>query len=131
MESSDVYGRISKTCVALALAGTLSLHWAFLQTVAWMGMVASYSEHAPLWEALAYTFDGKHPCCLCRAIAAGKKSEQKNEFTSQNLNFEFPPAKENPIFIAPASFQLLPQLNSFSESLLPEPPTPPPRGCFA
>jgi hypothetical protein len=126
-----MFGRISKTSVAIALVATLSLHWAFLQTVAWMGMVVSYSEHAPLREALASTFDGKHPCCLCRAIAAGKKSEGKNEFTAQNLNFEFPPAKGNPIFIPPASFQLLPQLNSFSESLLPKPPSPPPRGCFA
>ena len=58
------------------------IHWVALQTVAWAGMIVSYSEKAPLKTALAETFDGKHPCPLCKAIAAGKKSEKKSEFTA-------------------------------------------------
>jgi len=93
-------------------------------------MLADNLQSCSLHDAVVKTFDGKHPCCLCKAIAAGKKSEKKNEFTGQNQKLEFPPAKENPVLIAPSSFQLLPQGNSFAESLPQKPPTPPPRGFF-
>ena len=65
------------------------------------------------------------------AKAPEKKSEKKDEFASQNLKFEFLPARENPVLMAPASFQLLPQLNSFAESFPQKPQTPPPRGLLA
>lgn len=106
------------------------IHWVALQTVAWAGMIVSYSEKAPLKTALAETFDGKHPCPLCKAIAAGKKSEKKGEFTAPTPKLEFPPAQENPVLIAPWDFQLLPQANFFADSLAQRPPTPPPRGFF-
>lgn len=119
--------RLGKTFVAMALATTLGTHWALLQSVAWVGMIVSYSERAPLKEALVQTFDGKHPCCLCKAIAAGKKSEQKSEFTLQIQKLEFPPIEESFVLIVPSQFQLLPLANTFAVSLLQEPPTPPPR----
>ena len=95
------------------LVVSTGIHWVALQTVAWAGMIVSYSEKAPLKTALAETFDGKHPCPLCKAIAAGKKSEKKNEFTAPMPKLEFPPAQENPVLIAPSNFQLLPQANFF------------------
>ena len=94
-------------------------------------MVVTYSENAPLKEALVKTFDGKHPCCLCKAIAAAKKSEKKIEFALQMQKLEFPPSPEHFILVAPARFQLLPLANSSAESLTQEPPTPPPRSIFA
>ena len=123
--------RLGKMLVVVALVATLGAHWALLQTVAWTTMLAGNLESGSFCVAVAKTFDGKHPCCLCRAIAAGKKSEKKNEFTALNLRFEFLLAKENPALVAPAGFQLLPQLNSFAESLPQKPQTPPPRGCLA
>jgi hypothetical protein len=57
-----VLTRLSKLVLALALAGSIGLHWAFLQAVAWTGMVASYACILPISEALQKTFDGKHPC---------------------------------------------------------------------
>jgi len=57
-----VLTRLSKLVLALALASSIGLHWAFLQAVAWMGMVASYARVLPISEALQKTFDGKHPC---------------------------------------------------------------------
>jgi len=53
----------------------MGLHWIALQSVAWTTMVIEYSKRAPLREAVAQTFDGAHPCSLCHAVAAGKKSE--------------------------------------------------------
>ena len=82
-------------------------------------------------ESVARTFDGKHPCPICKAIAAGKKSEKQNEFTLKMQKLEFPPVKENPVLIAPSHFRLLPQVNFFSEALTQKPLTPPPRGFFA
>ena len=63
----SVIARFPRFLIVLALAGSIGLHWAFLQSVAWDGMVISYSEDAPLSEALAKTFDGRHPCFLFRA----------------------------------------------------------------
>lgn len=123
--------RLGKMLVVLALVATLGAHWTLLQTVAWTAMLADNLQAGSFHDAVTKTFDGNHPCCLCKAIAAGKKSEKKNAFTAPNLKFEFPPAKENPVLIAPASFQLLPQANSFADSFPQTPPSPPPRGCFA
>ena len=55
----------------------LGLHWTLLQTVAWTRMLLDYSRSAPLRTAVAMTFDGRHPCALCRAIKQGRESEQK------------------------------------------------------
>ena len=117
--------------VIVALIATSGVHWAVLQSVAWAGMIVSYSETSPLKMALSETFDGKHPCPLCRAIAAGKKSEKKNEVALQLNKLEFPPAPENFVLIAPSRFPLLPLTNTFAESTTQQPPTPPPRGFFA
>jgi hypothetical protein len=109
----------------------LGAHWALLQTVAWTTMLADNLRTQSVKEAVTETFDGNHPCPLCKAIAAGKQSEKKTEFTLQTQKLEFPPVKESPILFAPSAFQLLPQANFFTESLTQKPLTPPPRGFFA
>ncbi len=126
-----MFVRFGKILVVFALVATLGAHWALLQTVAWTTMLADNLQSSSFQDAVTKTFDGKHPCSLCKAIAAGKKSEKKNDFTAQNLKFEFPPVKGNPVLMAPASFKLLPLANSFAGFLPQQPPTPPPRGCFA
>jgi hypothetical protein len=62
---------------ALALLQILGGHWALLQTSAWLGMIVQYSQRAGLKAGLAQTFDGEHPCSVCKAIEDGKKQEQK------------------------------------------------------
>jgi hypothetical protein len=81
--------RLTRLAIVVALACSIGLHWGFLQSVAWVGMVVSYSQDAPLREALAKTFDGKHPCPLCKEIAKGKQSEKKSESAPAGTNFEF------------------------------------------
>ena len=107
----------------------LGAHWALLQTVAWTTMLADNLRTHSLSESVARTFDGKYPCPLCKAIAAGKKSEKKSEFTLQTQKLEFPPAKQNPVLFAPSQFELLPLVNSFADSFAAKPPTPPPRAA--
>ena len=129
-KSFIVFVRFGKFVVIAALVATTGAHWILLQSVAWTTMLADNLHSVSLQEALVKTFDGRHPCCLCKAIAAGKRSEKKKEFTSQMQKLEFPPAKENFALIAPLRFQLVPQANTFAESLTQRPPTPPPRGFF-
>ena len=82
----------------------LGAHWALLQTVAWTTMLADNLRTHSLSESVARTFDGKYPCPICKAIAAGKKSEKKNEFTLQTQKLEFPPAQGKPSFICAIGF---------------------------
>ena len=80
---------LSLTCVSvratvrfitvLVLVLSLGLHWAFLQTVAWTGMIISYSQGSSFKEAVAKTFDGKHPCSLCKVIQQGRAEEKKQD----------------------------------------------------
>jgi hypothetical protein len=126
-----VLARFGKYLVVVALVTATGLHWAVLQSVAWTTMLADNLCTQSLTEAVTHTFDGRHPCCLCKAIAAGRKSEQKKEFTAPIQNLEFPPVKENFVLIAPSRFQLLSQADTFADSLTQRPPTPPPRGTFA
>jgi hypothetical protein len=68
--------RIGIAFCMLALLQIIGGHWAVLQTTAWIGMIFQYSQHGGIRAGLTETFDGAHPCSLCRAIKAGNKKEQ-------------------------------------------------------
>jgi hypothetical protein len=125
-----VFKRIGKIFLAIALTAMLGAHWALLQTVAWTTMLADNLQSNSFQVAAEKTFDGQHPCCLCKAIAAGKQSEKKTEFDLQTQKLEFPPAKQNFALIAPSQFQLLPLENFSAKSLAKKPLLQPPRGFF-
>jgi hypothetical protein len=61
-------------CAALMLIGG---HWAALQVVAWTGMLWTYSSKGSLVSAVEKTFDGQHPCGLCKTISKGRSDEEK------------------------------------------------------
>ena len=65
-----MFYRLPRLAIVAALACSLGLHWGFLQSMARVGMVVNYSQGGTVGDALAKTFDGKHPCALCKAIAA-------------------------------------------------------------
>jgi hypothetical protein len=90
-----------KFAVAMALVLAVGGHWAVLQTAAWVGMVISYSQDAPLKEAVAKTFDGQHPCKLCKAVQAGKTSEQKQASSNVETKLDFWLARSASLFDAP------------------------------
>lgn len=123
--------RCGKLFVVFALVFSTGAHWAALQTVAWTTMLARNLCSDSLSEAVSKTFDGKHPCCLCKAIAAAKKSQKKSEAVSSVLKMEFPPAAEAMNLFPPARFEIFPEQNRFAESLSSKPPSPPPRGWLA
>jgi hypothetical protein len=122
--------RLGKILVVIALTTMVGLHWTLLQTVAWTGMLANNLCTESLSQAVANTFDGDHPCPLCRAIAAAKKSEKKSEALASSLKFEFPPAQSGLALTAPPRPQPAPALDFFPQSCRQKPPTPPPRSFF-
>ncbi len=71
--------RLSRLLLALALVGAVGGHWAVLQSVAWVSMVATYSQDATVEEAITKTFSGKAPCQLCKVVAEGKNAEKQQE----------------------------------------------------
>ena len=121
---------IGKIFLIVALAAMLGAHWAALQTVAWTAMFADNLQSSSFQAAVTKTFDGQHPCCLCKAIAAGKKSEKKTEFSFPSQKLEFPPLNEIFALIAPPAFQLLPQKNFSAKLSHKNRCLQPPRGLF-
>lgn len=51
-----------------------------VQTVAWMTMLGkTYSRTGSVQVAVSETFDGQHPCCLCRKAQAMAEEQQRRE----------------------------------------------------
>ncbi len=69
-----------------ALIVAVSGPWAVLQSVAWVGMVISYSQDATLSEAISMTFDGEHPCKICTVVKEGRKAEQEQPAVLKTQN---------------------------------------------
>lgn len=125
-----VFARCGKILVVAALVLTTGAHWAALQTLAWTAMLADNLRHGPIAGAVSKTFDGAHPCCLCKAIAAAKNSEKKSEAVAPALKMEFLPPAEKFALSAPEISQP-PAAEIFPAGALPsKPPLPPPRRRF-
>lgn len=61
----------SRTLSIILLAALLvanNLHLPVLQVMAWCGMLVSYSRVTSVAEAVEMTFDGDHPCPMCKNI---------------------------------------------------------------
>ena len=109
----------------------IGAHWTILQSVAWVGMVVDYSRAAPLTEALSKTFDGKHPCRLCKLVKAGKAAEQNQHVQKPVTKIDFfLQSQQSPLSPAP-SFSQPASREPFSPQRLETPPSPPPRHLLA
>ena len=65
------------TVVTLCLA--VGLHWLTLQSVAWTAMMFRNVTQVSFCQAVKRTFDGAHPCSLCRIVNKGNASDQKRD----------------------------------------------------
>jgi hypothetical protein len=122
-----VFFRLPRFAIATALACTIGLHWGLLQSVAWVGMVVSYSHDGGIGMGLEKTFDGKHPCALCKAIAVAKKAEKKPESAPLAKKLEFSYSATTFVFAAPSGYWEADRLEPVGYSLHRPPPVPPPR----
>lgn len=122
--------RFSKWFVVLTLAISLGAHWAFLQSVAWMGMIVTYSRDASFAEAVIKTFDGKHPCGLCDAIQKSCNEEKKQDQQAKTGSKLDPGlAWETVAFIFIRDTERISAVEVFPASRSDEPPKPRPRNA--
>ena len=119
-----------RACIMLALVLSLGLHWTVLQSAAWVGMVITYSKDASIGEALEKTFDGEHPCPLCKIVEVGSQSDGENDKRSDSPKIKkldlMLAAVETLIVPAPDAQQYLPLMQR-PVSKEYAPPVPPPR----
>jgi len=125
-----VLARWGKIFVVVLLVLTTGLHWTALQTAAWATMLAANLRSHSVSEAVSDTFDGRHLCPLCRAIAAAKQAEKKAPTITSVLKMEFPPAAEGFILVAPIPISAFLRTEFSAASSFSKPPVPPPRGCL-
>ncbi len=120
---------LPRLVVTLALACTIGLHWAFLQSVAWTTMLVGNLTTVSFSEAVQRTFDGKHPCSLCKVVGQGKKTEKKSQELVPLKKFEAMNPALALVSLAPATFPLVQAEQVFPKILPHSPPTPPPRAA--
>ena len=120
-----------KTITVLVLVLTLGLHWALLQTVAWTGMIISYSCDASLGEAVSKTFDGQHPCKMCKVIkqARAEEKQQQKQETKPDSKIKLALPEIAFSLISPASESELPSVDQWATARNYEPPKPRPRAA--
>jgi hypothetical protein len=122
-----VFSRLPKLAVVAALASSIGLHWAIFQSVAWMGMVVNYAYEGGIGDALTKTFDGNHPCALCKEIARSKQSQKRSEPAPAAKKFELFSQSIPFVFVPPPYCWETQWPNNSMRSLVRTPPAPPPR----
>jgi len=105
--------------MALALFLVAGGHWAMLQSVAWATMVKDFSKTGSLTEAVGKTFDGKHPCAMCKKLTNARASEEKAPVTLKVdkkaevfvalIRSEVPMPLDRPIVYGPDPFVVMPE----------------------
>lgn len=118
-----------KIVTVLLLVLTLGLHWALLQTVAWTGMIIAYSQDNSLREAVSMTFDGQHPCCMCKAIKQGRATEKQQEKIAPVNKLPLAIIWQAPLFCFDAKREMISSLNTTSDPRAEAPPKPRPRSA--
>jgi len=119
--------RIFQPGIALALIIAVGGHWAILQTVAWVGMTVQYARDASFGEALKMTFDGQHPCKLCKVVEQGKKAGQKHTTLKAETKLDFFCLRAFAYLPPTLPFTLLSSGDEIADLRANAPPTPPPR----
>ena len=79
-----VVTRFARLLLVATLMVSIGGQWMVLQGVAWMGMAVSYSiEEGSVASGLSKTFDGEHPCPLCKAVKKASEEEGDSSVPGQ------------------------------------------------
>jgi len=125
--------------IVLAVLGCLHLcggHWGVMQVIAWSSMIVDYSARDGWVEGAKKTFDGEHPCGMCKAISEGKKKESgspENKLPQDSQGLVLKECVWTPVdrLTPPAALDRVPlpvpDLDPHGRSLGHRPPVPPPR----
>jgi hypothetical protein len=116
----------------IALFAMLGGHWFVLQSVAWTRMLADFSQQDSLLVAISKTFDGEHPCPMCRKIQAGRQQEEQQEKNKPLLKIEKMPdlildKRQSLLTFVPAEADdAVPTVPRLRADFIEFPPVPPP-----
>lgn len=78
-----------KMLLVAMLIVSMGGHLALVQTVAWGTMLMDFSsKEASFSEAVGKTFDGEHPCELCKVVKKSKESEDKKPLLKAEMKME-------------------------------------------
>lgn len=113
--------------VIAAMMSAFGGHWMVLQSVAWTAMVCASAQHEPLCQALAETFDGLHPCPLCKKIEKGSNSEQQRDAQAAISKIDFFFQKTGVALVSPRRCREWQALDTFAEERGLQPILQPPR----
>jgi len=122
--------RTGRIIAVLLLVLSLGLHWALLQSVAWVSMVVRYSQNDSLKVALVKTFDGQHPCSLCKVIEQARGEERRSSDTLSTVPVHYDWIYDRPEDVYTFGSRFSPSIDVVQMHLLgltEPPPTPPPR----
>ena len=122
-----MFRRFGYALLIVAVLAATGTHWIVLQSVAWTTMLAGNLGTTSVYQAVERTFDGQHPCCLCKQIRAGKQTEKKSEFHAGWKKLEFSYAVSAFRFEAPSHFYEVRAIDDTADLFAHAPPVPPPR----
>ena len=118
--------RFAKFLALVAVLQILGGHWLALQSVAWVSMVIDYSKVTSIGTAIGKTFDGAHPCSLCKTVSNGLSQERKNEPVKSPVKFEAVLGAGLVLMPPAASSVDFPKVTQTAVGLVVEPLLPPP-----
>ena len=125
-----VQRRLIQLFVVLSLVTAIGGHWFVLQSVAWVSMTMDFAQTESLGVALSKTFDGQHPCNLCKVVRAGKQAEQKQPLLKVETKLDLLLARNPVLAVAPSRVNwLLPDFSASASLRTHSPPVPPPRAA--
>lgn len=123
---------ILRVLLIASLMVSIGAQWVVLQSAAWVGMVVTYSVNAgSVKQGLSDTFDGQHPCALCKVVEKGQQSEKKGPLApTAKLKLQLLLFCEPAVvfFSPPTEYQFSVSDNETGARLSSTPPVPPPRG---
>lgn len=124
-----VISRISRLFVVLALLASVGGHWAVLQSVAWTQMLVERAGQESFARAVQTTFDGAHPCGLCKRIRDGKQKEQQPEQAPLTVKLDLLLERQIVAFIPTFADTEFSSIAVRAPSRVDCPPVPPPRAA--
>lgn len=63
-------------------------HLVLMQTVAWSRMLVDFSSESSFKEAVVKTFDGEHPCEMCKVVKKTKSEEEKKSVVKAEMKMD-------------------------------------------
>lgn len=116
-----------RTITVVALCFAVGLQWFAVQSVAWTVMMVRSARHVSFCQAVKSTFDGAHPCDLCKQLSKARDAEKKQDSQCGTAKMDLICVVREIGVLPPFALLDYPGLvNSLAEASQ-QPPSPPPR----